>query len=481
MATDNLEKVIVGGYCIGCGACTLGLDTSDVHVKLNDLGRFQANLMAGRRANSAQAAAVCPFSDSSANEDRLAEEFLELPDMAEDPRLGRWLDAHAGHAAQGSFRTLGSSGGFTSWLLAELLVRKRVDAVIHVKPSVPDVTDPTLFRYSISETVDEIQRGAKSHYYPVELSGMLKHIRNVPGRYAVVGVPCFIKAIRLLCRQEAVFRDRIAFCIGLFCGHLKSTGFAEFLAWQCGVAPAHLRAIDFRTKLPGRRSSNYGVTVQGEVDGEFVTRTAVASELQGTDWGMGLFKYEACDYCDDITAETADVSVGDAWLPQFVNDSRGTNIVVVRNKELHALVKDAVAKRILVFSPLDSDSTAASQSANFRHRRQDLPYRLYLKDRSNLWRPKKRVGASPLHDAKRRRSIQDQRIKFRDSVPLLWRRAVDKGRLDDFLLQVEPLVRTYSSLYATETSRFHILRKWCKPLQRVLKKLTHRAASVFLT
>ena len=32
------------------------------------------------------------------------------------------------------------------------------------------------------------------------------------------------------------------------------------------------------------------------------------------DWGMGIFKLGACDYCDDIVGETADISFGDAWL-----------------------------------------------------------------------------------------------------------------------------------------------------------------------
>ena len=36
----------------------------------------------------------------------------------------------------------------------------------------------------------------------------------------------------------------------------------------------------------------------------------------------------ACEFCDDVVGETADMSVGDAWLPGYVSDWRGTSVVV---------------------------------------------------------------------------------------------------------------------------------------------------------
>lgn len=41
--------------------------------------------------------------------------------------------------------------------------------------------------------------------------------------------------------------------------------------------------------------------------------------------------YKACDFCDDVFAETADIALGDAWLPEYVQDGNGTNVVVTRN------------------------------------------------------------------------------------------------------------------------------------------------------
>ncbi|MGC9322644.1 MAG: Coenzyme F420 hydrogenase/dehydrogenase, beta subunit C-terminal domain, partial [Kosmotogaceae bacterium] len=66
--------------------------------------------------------------------------------------------------------------------------------------------------------------------------------------------------------------------------------------------------------------------------------TKKASDFYGYNWGYGFFKYKACDYCDDVVSETADVSVGDAWLPEYVNDSGGTNVVIVRNPVIKKII-----------------------------------------------------------------------------------------------------------------------------------------------
>src|SRR3546814_1567602 len=87
-----------------------------------------------------------------------------------------------------------------------------VDGVAHVIAANPE-EDQCFFRYQISRTAEEIRRGAKSRYYPIELSAVIDQIRAVPGRYAVIGIPCFIKAIHLLRAKDAVLRDRIAFTL----------------------------------------------------------------------------------------------------------------------------------------------------------------------------------------------------------------------------------------------------------------------------
>ena len=93
-----------------------------------------------------------------------------------------------------------------------------------------------------------MKAGAKSRYYPVEMSEILAQIRATPGRYAVVGVPCFIKALQLLRREDPLIRERVAFTLGLFCGHMKSARLIESFAWQMNVPLADVARVEFRLK-----------------------------------------------------------------------------------------------------------------------------------------------------------------------------------------------------------------------------------------
>src|SRR3546814_13264849 len=131
-----------------------------------------------------------------------------------------------------------------SWFAAELLRTGLVDGVAHVIAANPE-EDQCFFRYQISRTAEEIRRGAKSRYYPNELSAVIDQIRAVPGRYALIGIPRFIKPIHLLRAKDAVLRDRIAFTLGLYYGHIQSARMAGSLACQMGKDPREPNPADF--------------------------------------------------------------------------------------------------------------------------------------------------------------------------------------------------------------------------------------------
>src|SRR3546814_14564207 len=94
-----------------------------------------------------------------------------------------------------------------SWFAAELLRTGLVDGVAHVIAANPE-EDQCFFRYQISRTAEEIRRGAKSRYYPIELSAVIDQIRAVPGRYAVIGIPCFIRSEERRVGKECVSTGR---------------------------------------------------------------------------------------------------------------------------------------------------------------------------------------------------------------------------------------------------------------------------------
>jgi coenzyme F420-reducing hydrogenase beta subunit len=399
------QDVADSGLCIGCGSCVAQAADPSVRVELDRDGNLApvgpAEWVGGRTATLAR---TCPFSPAAANEDELARELFPAARHS-DAHVGRFDAAYVGYAAEDGFRDDGSSGGLSSWVLYELLRSGLVDGIAHVVATEDPARDGRFFRYRISRTVDEVRAGAKSRYYPVELSGVLGEIRATPGRYAVVGVPCFVKALQLLRREDAVVRERVAYTVGLFCGHMKSARFVESLAWQLDVPLAEVRAVDFRLK-DARRPANWYRACLTLRDGQTVEKDWW--HLVDGDWGSGFFQNSACNWCDDVVGETADVSLGDAWVEPYSSDGRGTNVVIVRSPVLHDLIRSGLRERRLALDPVDAAFVARTQAAGFRQRREGLAYRLTWRRRA-LLRPRKRVAPTAGTLALRRKLIYRMR------------------------------------------------------------------------
>lgn len=389
------------------------------------------------------ASKVCPFSPLALNEDVLGDKLYgHLPHR--DPKLGYYLEVKVGAAREGGFREAGSSGGLTNWILTRLLESGKVDAVVGVGSNETSGSQDPMFSYRVARTTEQVKLFAKSKYYPVELSRVIDEIRTTPGRYAIVGVPCFVKTIRNLCEQDEVLRDRIKYVLALVCGHIKSAAFAQNLAWQGGMKPEVLRQFDFRVKVPNEPANRYAVTAKGEQGGAPVTVTKQVFDLQGTDWGLGYFKLKACDYCDDIGGETADATLGDAWLPAEVKDWRGTNILIIRNREIGELLADAARSEQIDLRSATPADFISSQAANYRHRHDGLGVRLEMADKAGEWRPVKRIPAGSAGVSTSRKEMYVLRALIAHRSHLAHRAAVDSGKLGPFHRQMRmPVWRYY--------------------------------------
>lgn len=366
-------EVVSAGLCIGCGACAARRAAAPGSLMAWD--RYGQLKPSGSWTHDADGAfaSTCPFSPAARDEDAIAaERFADALDR--DDRIGRFQAAFVGHAREQSYRPEGSSGGMVTWMAAELLRHGLIDGVAHVVPVDP-ASEGRFFRYRISRGIDALREGARSRYYPVEMSGIIDEIRSVPGRYAIVGVPCFIKAVHLLRSVDDVLRQRIAYTLGLFCGHMKSARLVESFAWQLDAPMREVRAVEYRRKDPNRPANWYTAHLDLADGG---SRWRDWWHLADGDWGAGFFQNSACDYCDDVVAETADVSFGDAWVEPYSLDGKGTHVAIVRNRELLALIEAAREEGRLDLQPVGADFVADTQAAGLRHRREGLAYRLAI-------------------------------------------------------------------------------------------------------
>jgi coenzyme F420-reducing hydrogenase beta subunit len=439
----NLNDIVKSGYCIGCGACC-SVQGSNLKMAFDEHGQYKPSVSDTAPLEAAahqKALEICPFSDHGPNEDQIGESLYGSSNKHHS-MLGYYGELYIGHARAGGIREIATSGGIITWVLCKLLESKEVDGIIHVQ-SFPNAADGVLFRYGISRTVSEVRAGAKSRYYPIETSQVLELVRSQPGRYVFVGIPCFVKAIRRLCRVDPVFGASIRFTVGLVCGHLKSKSFADLFAWQAGITPGRLERIDFRVKRDEGDSQDYAVAVSGE--GKQATRSH--RTYFGTNWGYNFFRNSACDYCDDVFAEAADLSVGDAWLPEYRNDPRGNSLVVVRHQVLRDLVREGIQSGELALVDSDPSRFIASQSGGFRDRREALSYRLWLDIEAGRPVPKKRVTPDPGNFPFYRRMIYRNRITLRKKSHTEWARAVRLNSLGYFKMAMAPWMLANNMLY----------------------------------
>lgn len=465
------DTVVKNGYCVGCGMCAAA--SPKVEMKWTELKTFEPEPVAPLAKEEGEALAkVCPFGATSRNEDVIATDLF--PAAPVHPQLGRFVGTYAGYVAAEDYRERGSSGGMGSWLAVQFLELGLVDGVIHVGQTKAGADGSPLFGFRISRTSAEIRENSKSRYYPVNLSEVLDEVRKAGEgeRFAFVGIPCFVKAVRLACMEEPALKQKIKFCLGLVCGHMKSGGFAELLAWQIGIKPAELKYIDFRVKLPDSSANAYGFRAVGEgPQGEY-DKISSMNAVKGGDWGAGYFKLKACEFCDDVTAETADIVVGDAWLPAYAKDYQGTNLLIVRNESLVKVLTEAQAKGSIHLEKISAKQAVDSQKSGFRHRREGLGYRLALSQGKGEWHPPKRTKSDASGVCARRKLIYRLRYEMSMKSHEVFLQAKEAGDIGVFFRGIEPVLSEY--VKASSPSRFRVFASKLKAQLMKAKKAVAR-------
>lgn len=441
----TILDVIDRRMCVGCGACSVRTGGA-ISVQIGRYGYYEADASGVGRDALAAAARTCPFADESPDEDQVSGEVFgeELP---RDPRIGRYRGTYAGRLTDEDDIYRSSSGGLTSWFLAQLLERGEVDRVVHVGPT---SGGPRLFEYRTAETPDELLNSRKSAYYSTTFASVVAELRGDGKTYALVGVPCFVQAMRLLMREDEVLAAQFGCLVGIVCGHMKASGFAESLAWQEGIAPDDLERVDFRIKDPGASAKRYRFGAWGA--GSTRLATELPGRLVGGQWGHASFQLNACNFCDDVYAESADVVFGDAWIPRYEADPRGTNVVVTRTEAAERILRSGAEHGKVHLEPVTTEELAQAQAGNFRHRRDGLAVRLADDVADGKWVPRKRVA--PGYGVPRRRvRLVRERRKLSELSFELFERAKAAGDLNVYLEPMRPLVRKHDRLSRPITQR----------------------------
>ncbi len=380
-----IDLVVNNDLCIGCGLCTYKCPSKAIDMQWNEYGFFVPVLSGTCNADGA-CITVCPFNPypekEVKTENEIADIFLKDATLSH-PQIGKYLGIYAGYSEE--FRLTSSSGGIATYVFTDLLERGIVNHIFSVKES---STPGVHYEYAVSSNKKELLAASKTRYYPVTLSTVFSKIDDLDGKVAIVGVACFIKAIRLAQHVDPLLKEKIPFLVGIICGGVKSKFFTEYLSDKAGVSKDHYYKPEFRIKDLNSNAGDYSFGCFSDNDNQEKT---IKMRSVGDMWGTGLFKANACDFCDDVTTELADISLGDAWLEPFVTDAKGTNIVVTRSPIAEKIIKEAIKSKKVHLEALPLNRFISSQQGSFNHRHIGLPYRISVATKKGQLIPPKRI------------------------------------------------------------------------------------------
>lgn len=384
MSQNVINTIIANELCIGCGICAGICPQNALVMKFNEYGEYVPYLENNCLEGCRLCLHACPFHDN--NENVLGTSLYgNTKDIKYLSETGYYLDSFVGYSSD--FRPNSASGGMATWLLTTLLRENVVDYVITVNAN----KDPDqLFQYTIFDDEKSILTSSGSVYYPVEMSQVIKTILDKPGRYAIVGLPCFLKGLRLASQKNKKLKERITVTVGLVCGQMKSTHYTAYLSTLAN-AGGKLQKVNYRGKSPDKPANNYYfhcINENGD-EGTIFLKDGVAEA-----WVNRWFTPNACNFCDDVFAELADVVFMDAWLPEYSSDSRGTNLAIVRTPFINDLILKCSKEKLIDIDNISIEKVIESQQGVIDLKQKSLAYRLYLAKKNGLKVPVKRVEMS---------------------------------------------------------------------------------------
>jgi len=356
------NNVTNSGFCVGCGTCVSMCGHGTIEMRFDTTGKYEPFYSNEESCTACGLCVkVCPFLSENDNEDVIgARKFSESESIHHKAEVGYYLQSYVGYAGYKT-RLNGGSGGGLSELLKWLLETDRIDKIVTVEST----ENPNkLFQYTIIDTAEDVDRCAKSAYYPVELSSVLEQVRKSKDmRYAIVALPCAAKAIELAKKTSAKLKRNILFTFGIVCGQTKTKKYTEFLINEMNIELAQVKSVSYRKKVPDYPSTNYAFKV---TQNDNTSTSRMWEDGISNIWINDFAKVNSCNYCDDIFAECSDVVFMDAWLPDYTDDYKGTNLTINRNPQLEMFFEIGRYTEITIHEIIESQKFGLQSKRGFR-------------------------------------------------------------------------------------------------------------------
>lgn len=362
---------MAASLCTQCGACVASCPHEVIKIERDEHWRYVPRVVDSLPCQS-RCKSLCVDICAGVHEDPSLWKRDPIPaETWDDFTVGHIESTWVGYATDPGIRSRGTSGGMVVGLLVHLLESRRIDGVLLVASN---RSQPLQHDIKVMTTREEVEDAWGSKYYPMPIAAGLKELMdrsNRGKRYAVVLLGCHMRSLRLMERRMKTLRQSIVLRVGLICGYCS--GFKGLLDqaedWKL-PDPNTIQRIDYREgKWPGN------VRIQAP---DFDRRTLIYNFLTR----LPFTTNQRCMTCSDLMNETADVTVGDAWLRELTQrKDEGWSVIAIRNPAAAELVMAAWREGALHLQPIDTATFARSQEKPLRYKKNALPVRMAFMSR----------------------------------------------------------------------------------------------------
>lgn len=266
---------------------------------------------------------VCPCGNKS-----FSKQIANLGDS-----WGKYKSVYLGWSSNEKIRYEASSGGIITSVCIYLLETGIVDGVIQTKAGNTQIDTKTI----VSRTKEDVLSCMGSRY---TISSPLYAIREIVSsgeKYAFVGKPCDISALKLYLENDDALSQQIVILISFFCAGQPSRKANEELLKKLDSDTDKCKTLTYRGNgWPGYATAN-------NKDGRSKSVTYTDS------WGkiLGRDIRPFCRFCMDGIGLMADIACGDAWFSLFdgspdFSEHDGRNIIFTRTEQGQKIISDMV-------------------------------------------------------------------------------------------------------------------------------------------
>lgn len=358
MNNNTIAQIVKDELCTGCGTCIALCPEEAIKLTINEKkGIYVPELNEEKCNNCGICFKICPGHEVDFKALNL-EIFGKEP---EDILIGNYLNCYIGHATDYDIRYNSSSGGLITQLLIFALEEGIIDGALVTRMKRDNPLEPEPF---IARTKEEIIEASKSKYCPVPANIALREILDSKEgeKFAVVGLPCHIHGIRKAEQINKKLEERIVLHLGIFCNHAPNFWGTKLLLQKLKVREDEIIKFDYRGEgYPGSMKIS-------QKSGELLL-------LLPDYWGfVGAYFFfpVRCLMCSDGICELADISFGDAWLPELSDDKIGKSIIVSKSEIGDKILQMMKSKNEMELNEVDVKKVIQSQAGMLYFKKKSL-------------------------------------------------------------------------------------------------------------